>query len=129
MTSKMRQVRVGPEEGRRREPRLLPGNMVHAHPVDSLLRVLELRNLSLGGFSIETDGEISPGLEKRFEFQAMNGLSVVASAVAVHCRRDESSRGWISGWRFVVDPDAERGVHALVDFLTSTLQFDEDQAS
>ena len=117
------------EAGRRREPRLEPHSVIHAHCADDDLRVLSLRNVSLGGFSIESNAETTPGVEKRFEFRTITGLEVRLQAVAIHCRPSETGRaGFISGWQFLVaDAEAEEAVHALVDVLTSALLFSGEE--
>jgi hypothetical protein len=114
------------EQGRRRTPRLQTASVIHAHCTDRLLRVLELRNLGGGGFSIETDGEVMPGLECEFEFRTITGLSVTLRAVAVHGRPADRGRPThVSGWCFAGD-DYHESVHALLDILTSALRFDEE---
>ena len=109
-------------QSRRQWPRLDTSGIAHARSVDPLLRVLSLRNLSAGGFAIETDCEIRPGLEKSFELQAVTGLLVVARAVAVHCRQgDPSGRSFISGWRFIDAGHTAGDVQGLVDILSDEL--------
>lgn len=109
-------------QSRRQWPRLDTSGIAHARSVDPMLRVLSLRNLSAGGFAIETDCEIQPGLERSFELQAVTGLMIMARAVAVHCRLDHlSGHSYISGWRFV-DAGATAGdVQGLVDILSDEL--------
>lgn len=107
-------------ENRRRAPRLLTGGIVDARCVDPLLPLLSLRDLSLGGFAIETDAEVAPGLEKAFEFHTLAGLKTIARAVSVHCHRsDTSARSFISGWRFLDMSETPETVQSLVDVLLS----------
>jgi hypothetical protein len=101
--------------------------LIHAHCEDPLVRVRELRNLGAGGFSVETDGEVVPGHETRFEFKTLTGFSVTLGAVAVHSRPSEAAGGTcISGWCFTNEQEAEEPVGRMLDFLTSALQFDMD---
>ena len=109
-------------QDRRRTPRLHTGSIVHARCVDPLLRILSLQDLSLGGFAIETDSEVMPGLEKTFEFDSVTGLTTLARAVAVHCRLSAGGgRSYVSGWRFVDLAETNDGVQALVDVLITEL--------
>jgi hypothetical protein len=109
-------------ENRRRTPRLHTGSIVHARCVDPLLRILSLHDLSLGGFAIETDSEVLPGLEKTFEFDSVTGLTTIARAVAVHCRLSATGgRSYVSGWRFADISETADGVQALVDVLVAEL--------
>jgi hypothetical protein len=107
-------------ENRRREPRLRPGSIVSARCIDPVLRVLTLRNLSRGGFAIETDIKVLPGLQMSFEFQTVTGLVVHARAVAVHCRiGDARDTRHVSGWRFIDSGSTLSGAKELVDVLLS----------
>ena len=109
-------------QSRRQWPRLETGGIAHARSVDPTLRVLSLCNLSAGGFAIETECEILPGLERSFELQAATGLMIVARAVAVHCRPgDASGRRYISGWQFVDAGETAGDVQGLVDILSDEL--------
>jgi hypothetical protein len=105
---------------RRRDPRLSPGTVVRARCVDPVLNVLLLRNLSRGGFAIETDVKVLPGLQMSFEFQTAAGLLVHARAVAVHCRiGGPDDRRHVSGWRFLDAGTTLSGANELVDLLTA----------
>ena len=109
-------------QSRRQWPRLDTSRVAQARSVDPLLRVLSLRDLCAGGFAIETDCEILPGLERSFELQAATGLTIVARAIAVHCRMaDMSGRSYISGWRFVDAGETAGDVQGLVDILSDEL--------
>jgi hypothetical protein len=109
-------------QSRRQWPRLDTSGVAQARSVDPLLRVLSLRNLSAGGFAIETDCEVPPGLERSFELQAVTGLTIVARAVAVHCRQgDPGGHSFISGWRFVDAGETAGDVQGLVDILSDEL--------
>jgi hypothetical protein len=80
--------------------------------------VLALRNLSRGGFAIETDIKVLPGLQMSFEFQTVTGLVVHARAVAVHCRvGTRTDTLHVSGWRFVDAGGTLAGAQDLVDVL------------
>jgi hypothetical protein len=109
----------GPEN-RRRAPRLPTGGIVDARCVDPLLPMVSLRDLSLGGFAIETDAEVAPGLERAFEFHTLAGLKTIARAVSVHCHRsDADARRYVSGWRFLDMSETPETVQSLVDVLLS----------
>ena len=62
-------------DNRRREPSPRCPGRHRRMPAASipLLRVLALRNLSRGGFAIETDIKVLPGLQMSFEFQTRDG--------------------------------------------------------
>ena len=118
------------DAGRRKAPRLQTGSVIHARCVNPALRVTELRNLGAGGFSVETEDEVVAGWESRFEFKTLTGYSVTLEAVAVHCRRSETTeRTFISGWSFTNQNEAEDPVGHMLDFLTSALRFDGDDGS
>lgn len=114
---------------KRREPRLSPGSIVRARCVDPVLRVLALRNLSRGGFAIETDIKVLPGLQMSFEFQTAAGLVVHARAVAVHCRvGSDADPSHVSGWRFLDAGSTLTGAKDLVDVLMSEGRGPDDAA-
>jgi hypothetical protein len=118
-----------PTENRRREPRLRAGTIVNARCVDPVLRVVTLRNLSRGGFAIETDVRVLPGLQMAFEFQTATGLTVHARAVAVHCRVASSADDiHVSGWRFLDAGSTLAGAQDLVDTLMAEGSDPDDAA-
>jgi hypothetical protein len=94
--------------------------------VDSSIHVLELRNIGAGGFSVETDVEVAPGQQRRFELKTITGFGATLGAVAIHGRRSESGRGYVSGWRFADESEADEPVGRLLDILTSALEFDAE---
>jgi hypothetical protein len=107
-------------ENRRRDPRLRPGTIVRARCVDPVLRVVTLRNVSRGGFAIETDIKVLPGLQMAFEFETAGGLTVHARAVAVHCRVSSADDViHVSGWRFLDAGNTLAGAAQLVEVLTT----------
>lgn len=113
---------MGSHDNRRRAPRLHTGSVIHARCVDPFLRILSLHDLSLGGFAIETDSDVPPGLEKTFEFESVTGLTTMARAAAVHCRLSETGgRSYISGWRFLDATESPDAIQSLVDVLIAEL--------
>jgi hypothetical protein len=83
---------------RRRSPRV---------PVDGHARVpAELRDVSLGGFSLETPAELTPGLIQDFWLRTPDGTEMVLRARVVYSRREHRPEGGdvcVTGAAFLED--------------------------
>src|SRR5262249_7339852 len=74
--------------------------------------ITRLRELTSGGFSIETRKPVPIGQSVHFEFDAGGGLFITIRATAVYCR---GSRPATSGWAFSRTEDVCDAIDQLVD--------------
>jgi hypothetical protein len=83
-----------------------------------------LRDLSHGGFGLESTISIPAGSEHQFRFTAEDGASFVITAVSTHC--DEVSTGsFVTGFQFVEgsSPAGADPVRDLIDKINRALTF------
>ena len=111
---------------RRQQPRIeilgrLAGEILpQASPV-------EVRDVSLGGFSVVTQSALEPGTIHDFRLTLNNWSSVELRARVVHCRQGSDTAGphFVSGLEFVTPlPSDPSPATDLIDQLTSSLEFD-----
>jgi hypothetical protein len=74
-----------------------------------------LRDLSFGGFSIETPVPIPIGEPCRFLISVDAQLPLVVTAIAMHCRQVPGDMRYVSGWA----AETGEGKRALADAVTS----------
>lgn len=116
-----------PLRSRRRYPRLEVLGLVEGRglPLDTRLT---LRDLSVGGFSTESDVPFPPGSSHEFRFTTALADEIQLWATSVHCRlatADASGRfTYITGFEFHGSNHADRSVAALVDTLDSVLSME-----
>ena len=110
---------------RRRSPRVEVLGTLHGQIV-AMDIPLVVRNISAGGFGIESQVAFPVGAQHRFRFTAETGLRVVLSAEARHCDPVAMSDGvtrYRAGFEFVQVPGGETGkaVETLLEAATSIL--------
>src|SRR5688572_12904839 len=101
---------------RRRTPRIDVLGQVHVH-ILSCPAPASLREISLGGFSIESTMAFPPGLVHQFRFALEDGSETHVSATSVHCAISSSVRGTpvhVTGFEFI---QRERHVRDTVEEL------------
>ena len=114
-----------PPPNRRRSERLEVVDWLydlHGEPVTMRLPVA-LRDLSHGGFALESGIAIPDGAEHRFRFTAQDGSSFVIGAVATHSHPISDSGTYVTGFRFLrgASDDASDPVRELIDKITRAL--------
>ena len=79
---------------------------------------LDVRDLSNGGFAVESSVDFPVGAVHRFRFITQNGIEVLIRANARHCRSVESADGsprFLAGFAFIMDANGE--TEAAVEIL------------
>jgi hypothetical protein len=101
---------------RRRSPRVELMGRVHGQLVSANLPV-EVREISLGGMSIETREGFETGSVLNFVLTLGDGAGVLVSARIVYCRLIDGSDPvmYVSGLEFVDEDSQENGVSNLVE--------------
>jgi len=112
---------------RRRTPRLQVYGAIEVqlHSIDA---PVTLRDVSLGGFSIESELPIMPDAVHRVRFVLDDSAEIELSARSSHCRRGRTSRAraqYITGFSFIVSASggSRQAVELLVDRLAGVLSF------
>ena len=119
---------------RRRAPRLdLPRGLVRAE-IPGLNLTADVRDVSTGGFSIETFRPFAQGAIHQFRLKASSGWIGSARAKAAYCRwlnDGDGSVRFVSGWQFLFDTDlaAEPTNEQLVEVVTKLLDGEAPAAS
>jgi hypothetical protein len=92
---------------------------LHGEPVTMRVPVA-LRDLSQGGFALESSIAIPEGAEHQFRFTAEDGTSFAIAAVATHTHPVPDSGTYITGFRFLPgsSPDSADPVRELIDKIT-----------
>jgi hypothetical protein len=109
---------------RRRQPRFeLPRGLVRAE-IPGLNLTAEVRDISTGGFSIETFRPFAQGAVHQFRLKTSSGWAGTARAKAAHCRWLADADGavrFISGWQYLFDADlaAEPTNEQLVEVVSA----------
>jgi len=116
-------------EERRRHPRFevlgrLLGTIVAA---DLPVRI---RDIGLGGFSVETVEPLETGDVQPFRFTAMDDWTAVLPARSLHCRPSIATDGsprFVTGFEFIAEQanDAGKTIRDLITKVTSVQMFDE----
>lgn len=119
-----------PEHERRRHPRFAALEKLAGHLVDQDLPV-RVRDVGLGGFSIETMAPLEPGLEHQVRFIARDDWSTVLPARLSNCRpscADDGSPLFVSGFAFAGDekPETKQTVQILIEKVTSVRLYDSE---
>jgi hypothetical protein len=89
---------------------------------------LLVRNLGSGGFGVESAIDFPLDAVHRFRFTTPDGLEVIVSATARHCRPLKSSSGaprFAAGFEFVEDGSSasDDTVERLLEAATSVITF------
>jgi hypothetical protein len=113
----------GPATSRRRYPRLEVLGRIEGQ-VLALDAKLQLRELSRGGFSVNTDRPFAPGAPHRFRFTA-DRLVIELDAMSVHCRIDsisnEGRQSYVAGFEWAHEPGSAEKITGLVYLVTPAL--------
>jgi len=108
---------------RRRTPRFEALGRVVGHLIREDLPV-RVRDVGLGGFSVETMEPMETGAEHLVRFVAEDDWSATLAARSAHCHpscADDGSPLFVTGFAFVEahKPDTRRTVETLVEKVTS----------
>ncbi len=107
---------------RRRAPRIpLAKGLVRAE-IPGLNLTADVRDVSIGGFSIETFRPFAQGAVHQFRLKTSSGFVGVLRAKAAHCRwlnEPDGSVRFLSGWQFLFDTElaADQTNERLVDVV------------
>jgi hypothetical protein len=89
---------------------------------------LVVRDLSLGGFSVQSPSPFMPGARHHFRFTAATREAVVLDGVAVHCHlvKPEASGqvSYMTGFEFLSSARTDEAVALLIDTLASVLSLE-----
>jgi hypothetical protein len=123
---------------RRRTPRIpLAKGLVRAE-IPGLNLTADVRDVSIGGFSIETFRPFAQGAVHQFRLKTSSGFVGIARAKAAHCRwlnEPDGSVRFLSGWQFLFDTELaadqtnERLIDAVIALQESTTLEDDPEAS
>jgi hypothetical protein len=106
---------------RRQAPRFDTLGRIVGHLIGTDLPV-RVREISFGGFSIETMGPIAEGAVQRIRFTASDDWTVEIDARSVHsrpsCARDGSPR-FATGFSFLAPHQSEAAVQRMLATITS----------
>ena len=109
---------------RRRNPRIDVLGQVHVH-VKTCPAPASLREISVGGFSIETTIAFPPGQVHDFNFSLDDGMQMAVRAASVHCALIRIVAGMpvhISGFEFVQREARVRDdIESFVDRITEMI--------
>jgi hypothetical protein len=100
-----------------RSPRIEVMGQLHGQLVPMNVP-LDVRDLSNGGFAVESSVDFPVGAVHRFRFITQHGIEVLIRATARHCRSVESADGsprFLAGFAFIMDPNGE--TEAAVEIL------------
>jgi hypothetical protein len=108
---------------RRRHPRFGVAGRLAGHLLDQDLPV-RVRDIGLGGFSIETMTPLETGVEHRVRFVSRDDWSTVLPARIANCRpscAEDGSPLFVAGCSFSTDekPETKRTVQILIEKVTS----------
>lgn len=91
---------------------------------------VRVRDVSLGGFSVETVEPLAVGSEQDVRFMAEDDWTTEIRARSLHCRPSVATDGtprYVTGFEFLLEhaTDASRRARQLVAKVTSVEMFDE----
>jgi len=96
---------------------LVDGSLI---PLDIPLKV---RDLSEGGFSVQSRSPFPPGSRHHFRFTTAREEAVMIDAVAVHCRLAaadvDGHVAYMTGFEFISSARTDEAVNVLIDTLSS----------
>jgi PilZ domain len=113
---------------RRRTPRIEILGQLYGEIV-SVRTPITVREIGLGGFSVDTALALPVGAVHAFRLTPTEGAPVIVRARVVYSRAHEPAQdgtGYTSGLQFVDDSGhhSRRSVASLIDQVTSVLSFD-----
>jgi hypothetical protein len=106
---------------RRRHARFLASGRLVGTLVSSDLPV-RIRDVSAGGFSIETMEPVPTGTDESVRFTAVDDWTGVVDARSLHCRPSVSSSGlplYVTGFVFANPEQAQGSIATLLEKVTS----------
>ena len=115
---------------RRRYPRFAASEKLAGHLLDADLPV-RVRDIGLGGFSIETMEPLEAGTEHRVRFVSRDDWSTVLPATIANTRpscADDGSPLFVSGFAFKKEdaPETKQTVQVLIEKVTSVRLYDHE---
>ena len=115
---------------RRRYPRFAAAEKLAGHLIDQDLPV-RVRDIGLGGFSIETMEPLEAGVEHRVRFVSRDDWSTVLPARIANCRpscAEDGSPLFVAGFAFSAEEKAEtkQTVQILIEKVTSVRLYDTE---
>jgi hypothetical protein len=119
-----------PPNERRRYPRFAAQEKLAGHLLDQDLPV-RVRDIGLGGFSIETMAPLAEGVEHDVRFVARDDWSTVLRARVANSRPSCAADGsplFVAGCAFAGDdkPETKQTVQILVEKVTSVRLYDNE---
>lgn len=111
-----------PSVERRKHPRFAAAGRLAGHLLEQDLPV-RVRDIGLGGFSVETMAPLPAGGEHRVRFISQDDWSTVLPAILANCRpscAEDGSPLYVAGFAFVDDdaPETKRTVAVLLEKVT-----------
>ena len=117
-----------PSVERRKHPRFPASDRLAGHLLDHDLPV-RVRDIGLGGFSVETMTPMASGTDHRVRFVSRDDWSTILAARLANCRpscADDGSPLYVAGFAFLDDaPDTRRTVEVLIEKVTSVRLYGE----
>jgi len=113
---------------RRAHPRVEVMGQLYGQP-ETGRAPLSVRNISAGGFAIESPVAYQLGSQHLFRFTTIGNEVVFLNARAIHAHRVDHEAGppfFVVGFSFVHDGTfAERAINRLLEAVTAALQIEE----
>lgn len=121
-----------PSIERRKHPRFAAAGRLAGHLLEHDLPV-RVRDIGLGGFSIETMVPLPTGVAHRVRFISHDDWSTILPALLANCRpscADDGSPLYVAGFSFVDDeaPETRRTVAVLLEKVTVVNLYSQDPA-
>ena len=118
---------------RRRYPRFGAAEKLAGHLLDQDLPV-RVRDIGLGGFSIETVEPLEPGIEHRVRFVSRDDWSTVLAARCANSRAscmDDGSPIYVAGFAFTGDdrPETRRTIQILIEKVISVRLYETEPSN
>ena len=118
---------------RRRHPRFGAATKLAGHLLDQDLPV-RVRDIGLGGFSIETVEPLEIGIEHRVRFVSHDDWSTVLLALCAYSRPsclDDGSPIYVAGFSFTGEdrPETRQTIQILIEKVISVRLYETDPAS
>ena len=105
---------------RRRSPRIQILGKVHGH-VASLDLAVKVREMSLGGLSMETSVPFPVGAKHDFSLTLGDGAAVQLTGEIVYSREIAAADGsklWLSGVQFINEESEDGGVDTIINRIS-----------
>jgi hypothetical protein len=92
--------------------------------LESNAQAVTLRDISLGGFLLESPEPFHVDAIHQFRIATATGWETIVTARSVHCREAGALR-YLTGFTFVdpVGPEAEQRIHQLIDKVSSVVAY------